>query len=48
MEEKENIKLNDKDVTLEEVQKAKDNLNKNQKLVETEPGNFHILEKIYG
>lgn len=42
------ITLNDELTSLEEIQKTKDELKKNEKLVEVSPGNFHILEKMNG
>lgn len=42
------IKLDGKEITLEEFQQSKGNLKKTQRLVETAPNNYEVIERMFG
>jgi hypothetical protein len=48
MEEEKKKLLEGKEVTEQELQKIREDLPKNKRLVEDGPGNFRILERLQG
>lgn len=46
MEDK--VKLDDQEITREELEEKQKNLSPDQKIVESSPDNFHLLERMQG